>query len=327
MTPADLLAAWTSLEPPDSGNLTAREVVPSVWVAVDAADQQHLLVEVPGDTEAPPTVTHGLQVAVARHRVLGRDPAVYVDLQCLDRAVLQTFAAVTADVIAHLRDAIPSASRAHMVVEALNKWQWFWDVDPDRLSDNDAVGLFGELWFLIQWVGVTPEAVRAWQASATSRHDFQWRALSVEVKTTAQRRHGATVHHVQNLDQLADPEVGDLLLFSLRVTQDVLARNTLGSLVAHVLDRLPSPPDRDDFLRKLSRRGYTPALSQRAAVAYRVQEEELYRVDATFPRITIASFASELPAAVGDISYVLDMSACRPWLIASAPSQWSNSSA
>ena len=322
MTPEDLLHAWTGLESPDSGHLTAREVATGVWVAIDADHQRHLLLEVPEATQAPLTVTHGLQVAVARHRVLGRGPAAYVDLQCLDSAVLPTFAAVTADVIAHLGDAVPAASRAQVVSEALNRWQWFWDVDPDRLSDNEAVGLFGELWFLIQWVGVSPETAHGWQASESSRHDFQWPLLSVEVKATARRRQGATVHQVQHLDQLADPESGELLLFSVRLTMDTLAHNTLGTLVAYVLDRLPSPPDRDLFLRKLSRRGYTPAPATRANVAYRVQEEELYRVDETFPRLTAASFSSELPAAVGDVSYTLDMSACRPWLIGSAPSQW-----
>lgn len=322
MTPDELLSCWAALDQPDAGYLTAREVSAGVWAALDSEDQRHLLVEVLEEAQSAPTVTHGLQVAISRHRVAGCEPATYVDLQCLDRAVLPTFAAVAADVVGHLRHGVPAASRSQLVTEALNRWQWFWDVDPDRLSDTEAIGLFGELWFLIQWAGVTPETVQGWQASESSRHDFQWPALSVEVKATSRRNQGVTVHHIQHLDQLADPESGELLLFSVRVTEDPIARNTLAILVTHVLDGLTSPSDRDLFLRKLSRRGYTPALSQRAEVAYRVQEEELYTVDQSFPRLTTASFSSELPAAVGDISYTLDMSACRQWLIASAPSQW-----
>lgn len=325
MTPEQLLDAWTHLACPDAEqHLAARELAPDVglWVAVDSDGHRHLLVEVAEGTLAPRTETHGLHVSVGRHRVADRAPAVFVDLECQEEGVFQTFAAVAAEVAKHVITVPDVESRADLVAEAMNRWRWFWDIDPDKLTSSDALGLFAELWFLIQWVGVRPDTVQAWQSTEGARHDFQWPDLSVEVKATSRRRSGHTIHHIQHLDQLADPESGELLLFSMRVAHDALARNTLATLISTVLDQLHDPVERDSFLRKLGRRGYTPAASAHSDVAYRVQEEDLYSIVEHFPRLTARSFVSGPPPAIGDISYTLDMSACQQWKIASSPSDW-----
>jgi hypothetical protein len=45
----------------------------------------------------------------------------------------------------------------------------------------------------------------------------------------------------------------------------------------------------------------------------------MYSVGAGFPRLTLDSFPSGLPAGIGNVSYVLDMAACDGWLVATAP--------
>ncbi len=68
------------------------------WVAIDHEGQRHLLLRVPDGTEAPPTVTRGLQVTVARRQVHGSDPADYLDLVCQSDEMALTFTAVVADI-------------------------------------------------------------------------------------------------------------------------------------------------------------------------------------------------------------------------------------
>jgi hypothetical protein len=51
----------------------------------------------------------------------------------------------------------------------------------------------------------------------------------------------------------------------------------------------------------------------------RVVAEELYLVDANFPRLTGSSFAAGVPNGVDRISYMLDLMSCRDWRIATAP--------
>jgi len=302
--------------------LEAREIIRAsgIWLAKDYAARQHLLVQAPDQIQINSPETHGLGVSVGRHRIPGHPDATYIDLVCLDQAVIATFAAVTADIAQITAGAEPS-NRLSEVEAALNKWRWFWAIDPAILSRQDAIGLFGELWFLLRWAKATTASVQAWEASAGSRHDFQWPLRSVEVKTTS--RSGPIIHSIQHLEQLEDPETGDLYLYSLRVARDVLASNTLNSLVEGAVQALSGQPDaRAELFAKLSKRGYTPAERDQSTVRYRVIEEGLYRVMGHFPRLRRTSFPDGLPTGVNRVSYWLDMSACVDWLVGTQPDSW-----
>lgn len=323
MTPEEFQARWGQLPVPVSaGQLEANEVEPGsgVWVARDHSDRQHLLVRVPRDVTLDVTGTHGLGVAVARHRIPNEVDAAYIDLVCLDPAVTATFAAVAADIASEAVQAGPDARR-DQVISALNEWRWFWGVDPTRLSAREAIGLFGELWFLIRWAGVSADSVEAWDASNGARHDFQWPTQSVEVKTTS--RAGPVVHTVQHLEQLEDAETGDLYLVSLRVARDALAANTLHSLVAFATAELDGQPvARAELLTKLGQRGYTPVGRDQSALPYRVVEESLYKVAGDFPRLTRDSFPDGLPSGITRVSYQVDMNACGDWRVGTSPNVW-----
>jgi hypothetical protein len=320
----ELDAAWRTLRTPDSpGLLEGVDVAASqVWAAVDFEGRRHLLIQVPAATEAPPTKTRGLRVTVGRHQILGVESAQYLDLVCLSADATPTFTAVAADIGASAGP-VAQADRVAVVADTLSRWQWFWGVEAGSLSEREALGLFAELWFLHRWAGDAASAVQAWTASAGSRHDFQWPERSVEVKATSRRAEGAVLHRIENLDQLADPERGSLFLFSLRVVRDQLARNTLPSVIDHVIHNLHGNPHiLDDFSRKLGQRGYSPVHRSRHELPYRVLGEYLYSVEPGFPRLTSASFTGSLPAGITDVSYVIDMAVCDPWLKARSPTEW-----
>jgi hypothetical protein len=321
----ELDAAWRRLHTPDSPHLLEGAAVTGdqAWAAMDFEGCRHLLIKVPPDVEAPPTKTRGLRVTVGRHQVQGTDPAQYLDLACLSPDATATFTAVAADIGASAGTA-PPTERVSAVADALSRWQWFWGVEAGSLSEREALGLFAELWFLHRWAGSSGSAVEAWTASAGSRHDFQWPERSVEVKATSRRAQGAVMHRIEHLDQLSDPEQGRLFLFSLRVVRDQLARNTLPSLVDHIVRSLNGNPlGLDDFSRKLGQRGYSPAHRRHHEVPYRILGEYLYTIELGFPRLTTATFAAEgLPSGITDLSYVLDMAACETWLTAKSPSEW-----
>jgi Putative PD-(D/E)XK family member, (DUF4420) len=321
---AELDAAWRSLPTPDSTRVL--EAVPiagdQIWAAVDHQGRRHLLLQVPEGSHAPPTTTHGLQVTVARHRVRGAQPAAYLDLTCLSDDVAATFTAVAADIGADA-SGVSQDERLATVADALSRWQWFWGVEPGGLSQQDALGLFGELWFLYRWAQPSMETIGAWTGPEGARHDFQWPSQSVEVKTTARHASGVVLHRIHNLDQLSDPEQGRLFLFSLRTVRDQLAHNTLPDLVDRIGNHLQGDPrSHDEFARKLGQRGYSPVHRRRYEVPYRVLDECLYAVVPGFPRLTVNSFAAGLPAGISDISYILDMAVCDPWLIATGPEDW-----
>jgi len=207
------------------------------------------------------------------------------------------------------------------VRRTLRTWQWFWGIDPNALSADSALGLFGELWFLDRWAPF-PAAIDTWLGPTGHRHDFVSRETSVEVKATRTRTDGTAVHRIANLDQLAAPETGDLYLFSLQAAQDPNAMNALPALVTRIRNRLESRPDLlGDLDQRLGQAGWSPVNSDRHSQTFRIVAEELYIVGEGFPRLVRETFAEGIPTGVDSITYTLDLAACGPWRIATRPSQ------
>ncbi len=209
---------------------------------------------------------------------------------------------------------MPLERKSDVVVDTLTRWRWFWNPPGQPLSDREALGLFAELWFLDQWVGVDRDNVFAWGGGEGTRHDFQWAGYSVEVKAATQRANGAVIHSIQHLDQLEDAETGQLYLFSLVVARDRLAESSLSSLVTRCSEQLRDAVDvREYFLRMVSHRGYSPADRSLETASYRIVGEAIYEVVGEFPRLTAGSVPFGIPTGVTDMSYKIDMAVCDNW--------------
>lgn len=327
-TNSDLEEVWRQISAPRPGQLNGRLLTPPEepsegWAALDSERCRHLLVNVPPGTEPLVEQTRGMQVSTEELQI-GADPtALFIDLRCSDPTLNSTFSAVVIDVLQALQGGLTDARQG--VVACLERWKWFWRAEQGELSQREALGLFGELWFLSRWLTpVTAERLRHWTGPTRFRHDFQWREVSVEVKCTSIRSESRPTHRVTHLSQLEDPERGRLLLYSLHVTRDDLALNTLPRLVAHLTSELEqsSTDALRIFREKLAEAGYNPALSARYGTSYRILSEGLYEVADDFPRLTAGSFSGGLPAGVGDVSYILDMAACEAWKRASNPAEF-----
>ena len=316
MSPEECQQTWSALEHPNIvGHLEAVEALPmsGLWLAVDRSGVYHYLVQIEDCMNVREIQTKGLEFSVKRHRIRGRADADYIDLAIAEESVLDVFAAVASELTGVLSNASLS-DRPEITINTISRWKWFWDVDAEGLAEREVVGLFGELWFLDQWIGVEPGNVEAWGGGDSTRHDFQWEELSVEVKTMQRRSDEGLVHTVQDIDQLANPESGRLYLFSLRIARDRLAANSLSLLVERCAEQLDDRPTaRDSFLRKVAERGYSPIDSSLRMRTYRVMDEEIYEVTADFPRLTVESFALGIPIGIGAISYKIDMAACGAW--------------
>ena len=319
-----LVQMWRSLiVPSDAGYLEANQTnVDGTWIAIDYEGHKHLLVEVPDETDFIGSETRGLSAAISKHQVSAHEPANFIDLMCLQNGLIENFSLVAADICREL-EGIEPITRSSIVSTVLQKWAWFWGAGTTTLSFEDELGLFGELWFLLRWVDVDNAAIDAWTGPLGSRHDFQWSDCSIEVKTTGRVGQGEVLHHIQGLDQLSDPEIGQLYLFSLRLVRDELATNSLPNLVDSIQAVLgASPVAQGEFAKKLSGRGYNHANRDQYKTCFRVLGESLYRVTEDFPRLTQSSLTGVIPQGVGGISYVLDMSACEGWKVAVKRSDW-----
>lgn len=210
---------------------------------------------------------------------------------------------------------------AGSIVElVLAKWRRFWGELPRQmLSREEQLGLFAELWFLSTWlathIGVS-RAVFPWRGPFGARHDFEWIGRSIEVKATTSVR--GRIHRINGLDQLAPPENGDLMLFSLRLREEAGASNTLPGLVAACRSLMELEPDTlDRFEAALAQANYSPAYEDEyAKLKLRVIDECLFRVEQDFPRITVASFREGVPSGVERVEYEVNLGGCEHLLIA-----------
>src|SRR6266513_1769014 len=190
MMPSELEKAWSDLPIADFGQLSgirASGLPPHVpiYVAVDSERRRQLLVTSPSGTEPlKMTVTRGLEVKTDELCVGGSSARTYIQLICLHPAHYSTFAALSANIVAAV--AVDPSDPKAAVTRCLDRWRSFWAVDRSGLTREQALGLFGELWFLFRWMRpFSSGRIARWQGPRGARHDFQWPTASVEVKTTA----------------------------------------------------------------------------------------------------------------------------------------------
>lgn len=324
MTITEIEDLWNQIAPASANELSGKRVpgFPAeapVYAALDQSSHRHLLIEVPqGCPVLEMRSTHGLNVRTEELRVRSFAGATYIDLECLQQNYHRTFAALSSDLLESLTRV---QDRRKAVSNCLERWRSFWLVNQAGLNREAALGLFGELWFLARWLyPITQTRLEGWQGPNGARHDFQWEQASVEVKTSATPPSVSPVHSVSNIDQLGDPERGKLYLFSLHVTDDALASNDLPSIIQLITAMLAE----DEislawFSKKLADAGYSPAHAEYYKRPLRIIAEELYGVEAGFPRLTRNSFRTSLPDGVENISYSLAIAACGQWRIATSP--------
>jgi putative PD-(D/E)XK family protein DUF4420 len=322
---ADLEAIWEGLGSPLVRNDLVGQPIDAfgcgvkATLAIDGEGRRHLLIPAAADAEDPsqPSI-RGIGLSVDDLRVDDLPVSRYYDISCRDMTMHENFSVVVAEIL----EALPSmgADVGPTLNSIFNRWRWFWRVAPNSMSLDVAIGLFGELWFIEHWLAPVDAAVlAAWTGPQGDRHDFKWPYASVEVKATRVSSDGSAKHRISRLDQLEDPEKGTLHLFSLRVAIDEIGGNSLNQSIRRLRDQLTETPDLlANFEEAIGLLGYNPGHSHHYDVPLRVIGEELYRIEEGFPRLTGDTIGT-LPPGVDDISYSLNLTACRDWLVATKP--------
>lgn len=163
-----------------------------------------------------------------------------------------------------------------------------------QLDRDDELGLWGELWMLLQ----LPDAdrgVAVWRGPLAEFVDFVGAGVGIECKTGKRR-----LQHFVSQEQLARP-LGDLeaYLLTIWVDNDVVAGETLPELVARIDKRLV---DGRDFEEKLLTAGYSRGDAHRYTQRLRVLEPPLLfavssvpRIRATDPGVSHVRYLATLP--------------------------------
>jgi putative PD-(D/E)XK family protein DUF4420 len=224
------------------------------------------------------------------------------------------FTSLSEDLAAHLESVQGDAVVVGALVGRLQRWQKFLQRNPEGLGEDAQRGLFGELWFLGQYlipaVGAL-EAVRSWKGPEKGIHDFQLRSLSIEIKTTIAKQH--TKFLVSSERQLDSSNVHRLILFHVAVEASRMGPVTLPSLVRSVREDLSQVAEARDLLEDLLLdAGYLDRHEPLYAnTSYHTRGFHAFDVRDGFPRLT----EEGMPPGVGDLSYSVVISSCMPFTI------------
>jgi hypothetical protein len=323
---ADDVWARLGTDVPKGEELTARLAAPDVTdrllAGIDAEGRRHLLVQLrPADAEMRDVQSRGLSVVTSDLLVSGREIGKYIDMVCNDLSGYDALDVIGGELGERLADG--REGPADTVAKVLAKWRRFWGQLPrDALSREAQLGLFAEVWFLAFWLAPRVsqlEAVNRWRGPFGARHDFEWPSRSIEVKATTSTR--GSVHRIHGIDQLAPPESGDLLLFSLQLREEAGSTYSLPNLISECRSKLEA----DDaavttFETGLVEAGYSPAHDDEyARLRVRIVAEALYRVEGDFPRLTVAQLSGGLPAGIEHVDYEINLGGFKHLLEATDP--------
>ena len=206
--------------------------------------------------------------------------------------------------------------QALALIRGFNDWKQFLKQSGSRgLSAERQRGLFGELItlhdLLIPVVG-SNAALKSWTGPENRPQDFQISELAIETKTLIQSE--PQQFRINNERQLDDWGLRALLMAHHRLFQHEGGGQTLPEMVDAVTELIEQGDgDVREFEAKLLKAGYTDFHREKyLTTGYSLKETRHYHVRDGFPRLTEDS----LVTGVGDVSYLLDASACEKFEVA-----------
>jgi hypothetical protein len=233
--------------------------------------------------------------------VLGDESFVEVATQ--EGALFKSFYSLIVDIADRIQEEAQTLDDA--LKSALRNWNRLLQ-RPQRLSTEEEIGLWGELYFLRSLIDVHGDAaVASWVGPLGEMHDFRAGSVELELKTTLSSSRN---HLINGLSQLASSPGCMLALVSVQVRRAGAGGQTLPDLVKDTLSRLKSVTARESAERLVEQAGlrlvdqgeFIEAFDLRAGVG-------VVLIDESAPRLTREVLATaideSLLALIGDVHY------------------------
>lgn len=320
----DLDALWRSLDqeptPPGGGHLRRRLPIPGYDVCLTQERQSRLPGFFVSVAEKPGTLWKDLRSSQGLEIRVDARPGLSPTLQLTERDVRfhEVFAALVADLVSSVEVLAqqPPDERPLLMdflASRITRWQTCLRAHSDGLSSERRAGLFGELSVVTALIeaGIDPVVVvDKWTGPADAIQDFQYEALTIEVKASRQTQ--PTNVRISSERQLDNSTRQRLLLihFGLDERSDD-SGVSLPDKVAQVR-QIVGPATHAGLLLddRLIDYGYLDVHAPRYAdSSYAVRGIDYFDVMDPMPRIV----EKDLPIGVGKVSYDLSLAACEPF--------------
>jgi len=222
----------------------------------------------------------------------------------------EIFEVVLQNVVDHLMTREPNDTIFSVVYRALDRWRIFFQKGGYRkLTDEQQRGLFGELWYIKDWLNRFPTdpplIVEQWEGPTSGRIDFKHSNRGVEIKSAINKL--TKTIKISNENQLKlTNAVSSIYLYICFIEPSKTHGISLQTLVNEIRAAISSRSDRlllkfNDLLEDLRFKGedYTDSF-------FFVDKVEVYEASTNFPRIS----QEELPKGISHVSYNIDLTHC-----------------
>lgn len=318
----DLDAIWNEMEkhtsPSNQGNITRRiypETPFDLHITLEKPSNHRTLQfevsldAVSGLTEIPSTkvMTSHLEKYLDRGKAL-------LELTLIDPRYAEVFTILVTDLSAVIIACDSQQKAVSQFLVRLHHWLLFLEhSEPDGLTQIAQWGLYGELWFLKNYLLNRLDhlkAVTGWTGADATPQDFQLSGTAVEVKVTTAKLPQNLM--IANERQLDDTAVETLLLLHLSLDARKGSGETLNKIIDSLRNLLKSSAFAlQMFELNLLKVGYLDNhRTHYDSIGYLVLSHKFFQVTAGFPRI----IEPMLPPGVGNVRYSIEVSACLPFV-------------
>ena len=225
------------------------------------------------------------------------------------------FELVISDIANSIINMTPDKDLIITFLNSLETWKHFFEKNKSKsLSVEKQKGLFGELIYLRDFVFKQVDfsmAIESWKGPDRAYHDFEFRKIAVEIKTTSGKEHKKfMISSEKQLDML---ELDNLYLglFSLNVHFNEIGQ-TLTDLIDECSNLLSEfAAAKYAFDLKLLKSGFLQEHKLEYNTRFSISSIDFFEIKDDFPKI----IKNNLPTGLGDIKYSVMVSACERFKI------------
>ena len=248
----------------------------------------------------------GLSIRYERFAETGDAQKDYILIECNAQAYLKYFTDILKEIITEFDRS--NAGMSICVGRVISRWRHFLSAPISQiLSEEDILGLLGEIVFLRKLVVVFgPESVLMWTADR-GEEDFIYENLIIEVKSSLKEFHQ---HVINGIDQLhVASQFKKYLLSFLFVRMEIGDIMNLPLIIDEITEKLREfPKEQDTFYQKLKLRGYDIRDSQNyLPFSYHFLKGGYFEINEDFPKLTTQSLINPLSPRISKIRYLVDL--------------------
>lgn len=220
------------------------------------------------------------------------------------------FSVLCEDLIANIAAETDEKKVVKTLLNRFEKWKsLFTKISSEGLSPEEQRGLFGELYFLRDFLHHNnnySEVLNTWGGPANEVRDFQMGGWALEIKTTHGNNHQKI--QISSERQLDITHLDKLFLYHLSLEKLQKNGETLNEIISSIITILEADVIAlNRFKSKLFEAGYFDQhYALYDSVGYLIREKTFYLVESDFPRIQ----EDEIRSGVGDVNYSIVVSQC-----------------